>query len=224
MPKEIDITGNKYNMLTAIKRVYGYKESGVYWLCKCDCDNECIVKKYDLVHLKQMSCGCFQKQSAREKHTKHNMKDTKLYHVWCSMRQRCLNPNNHAYNHYGGKGVTICKDWLDDFMNFYNWSMQNGYMEGLSIDRIDNDGNYEPSNCRWATREVQQNNTSKAHKITYNGVTKSPAQWARIVDVSETTIKNRLFKRNMSVEDALFMKDARFTANGSKRRKKSCAV
>lgn len=222
MGKEIDITGQKFNMLTAIRRVPNYKPTGVYWLCRCDCGNECVVKKYDLIHLRQISCNCFQKKSAREKHTIHGGINTKLYPIWVSMKQRCKNPNHCAYHNYGGRGITVCEEWLgkNGFENFRQWSEKSGYREGLSIDRIDNDKGYSPDNCRWATYKEQANNRRGVHKITFNGETHSPAEWSRIVGISETTIKNRLFKDHNTVEEALTTGDRRFTANGTKRRKR----
>lgn len=203
--KEIDITGHKFGMLTAIERVSKYKPQGNYWLCKCDCGNMSVVRKYDLVHLKNKSCGCYIKKRAKELHTTHNKTNTILYPIWSSMKQRCFNSNSKAYCNYGGRGITICDEWLGEngFSNFENWAYQNGYEKGLSIDRIDNNGNYEPNNCRWSTREEQQNNRRGVHKFSYNGETHSPAEWSRITGISDTTIKNRVLKQGMSVEQAL---------------------
>ena len=211
-----DITGKKFNKLTAIRRVYDYPVKGNYWLCKCDCGNECVVKKYYLVHLIQISCGCYIKEINREKRITHNMTNTKIYRAWNSMKGRCYNKNNRAYKNYGGRGIDVCKEWLDDFMNFYNWSMENGYSDELSIDRIDNNKGYCPENCRWATIEQQQNNRRGVHKIEYNGETHSPAEWSRIIGISETTIKNRLYKQGMSVEEALMPVDRRYSGLGKR--------
>lgn len=223
MGKEIDITGKKYGMLTAIERVENYRTQGNYWLCRCDCGNTAIVRKYDLVHLKNHSCGCYQRKSAKERHTTHNKSKTNLYAVWNSMKQRCYNPNSKPYKNYGGRGIIVCDDWLgkDGFANFEKWAYENGYSENLSIERINNDGNYEPSNCSWATKSEQANNRRCVYKIEYNGETHSPAEWSRITGISEVVIKNRIFKQGMEVEKALTTKDARKTGVG--RRWKSCA-
>ncbi len=124
------------------------------------------------------SCGCYGKKILSEgTNRKHNLRDTKLYSVWASIKGRTLNPKNKLYNDYGGRGITICDEWKNDFMSFYNWALSNGYEEnkGLSIDRIDNDGNYEPNNCRWTTQNIQarnqrirKNNTSGYKGVSYN--------------------------------------------------------
>lgn len=97
------------------------------------------------------------------------MNGTRLYKIWCQMKQRCNNSNNTAYHRYGGRGIIVCDEWANDFMIFYDWSLCNGYSNDLSIDRIDNDGNYEPSNCRWATTKIQQRNTTRIHKHNKTG-------------------------------------------------------
>ena len=118
------------------------------------------------------SCGCYQKRIISETHKTHGLIETRLYRIWTNIKDRVLNPKNKQYNDYGGRGITICDEWKNDFMTFYNWATTNGYSEELSIDRIDNDGNYEPSNCRWATQTIQCRNTRirKNNKSGYKGV------------------------------------------------------
>ena len=132
----------------------------------------------------------------------HGKSHTKLYKVWKGMRQRCLNPNKKNYKNYGGRGITMCKEWLDNFEVFEKWAYESGYSDGLSIDRIDNDGNYEPSNCRWTTPFVQANNRRTCHLLTFNGETHNIREWARIIGVRETVIHQRL-KRGWSIEKTL---------------------
>jgi hypothetical protein len=119
------------------------------------------------------SCGCYNKRRTKEVNTKHGLKNTKLYNIWANIKDRILNSKHKQYNDYGGRGITICDEWLD-VQNFYDWSMSNGYEEnkGLSIDRIDNDGNYEPSNCRWTTSTIQTRNQRvyKNNSSGYKGV------------------------------------------------------
>ena len=122
-----------------------------------------------------MSCGCYNKRRLIETHTKHGLTHTRLYKIWDSMKGRTLNPKYTYYLNYGGRGITICEEWKNDFMSFYNWAMANGYSDELSIDRIDNDGNYCPENCRWATRviqgrnrKIQKNNTSGYRGVGYD--------------------------------------------------------
>lgn len=135
----------------------------------------------------------------------HGMSETKIYATWCRMKGRCYSKTNRKYYRYGARGITVCDEWLGEngFMNFYNWSMENGYSEELSIDRIDNDKGYSPDNCRWADNFQQANNTSKTHKITYNGETHSIAEWSRILGISRCVIKDRITKLHWSDDLAL---------------------
>lgn len=132
---------------------------------------------------------------------KHGLRGHPLYYTWNMMRQRCCNPNNKTYPNYGGRGISVCDEW-SSFKVFYDWSILNGWKPGLSIDRIDNDGNYCPENCRWVDRYVQANNTSTNRFITYKGKTQTEAQWAKELGMSKYTLSSRLNLRGWSVERA----------------------
>lgn len=136
---------------------------------------------------------------------KHGFGSTKnrLYRIWTNMKSRCYNPKASRYEHYGGKGVTVCPEWLNDFQAFYDWAMSHGYSDELSIDRIDVNGNYEPGNCRWEPPKGQSNNLSVNRKITFNGMTKTLAEWAAVTGINRRTISARLDVRGWSVEKAL---------------------
>lgn len=134
---------------------------------------------------------------------KHGGKGTKLYEVWYTMRRRCNCPNSKAYKYYGGKGITVCKEWDTDFSVFQKWAIENGYTEGLSIDRIDVTGNYEPSNCRWATRKEQSNNKTTTLKIEHKGETRTLSEWAEYLGIKLDTLYYRIFKLGWSIERAL---------------------
>lgn len=214
MGKFIDLTGQKFNHLTVLHQYTGKpfrKKKETLWVCKCDCgsDKEVIATSYELKSNNTQSCGCHKRLMSAlngKKSAKHNMSNTKLYNVWDGMKDRCLKPKIESYEYYGGRGITICDEWLDDkngFLNFYNWAINNGYQEGLTIDRINNDGNYEPDNCRWVTMKVQNNNKRNNHLITIDGETKNIAQWADEYNISPCTIYTRENKQCLSGTDLL---------------------
>ena len=122
----------------------------------------------------------------------HGKRNTKLYRVWCGMKRRCYQPQDKRYNRYGGRGITVCQAWREDFQLFYEWAINNGYCEGLTIDRINNDAEYSPENCRWVTRAEQNRNYSRNHYITYRGETKCLSDWAEEFGISRATVLNRL--------------------------------
>ena len=164
--KTFDLTNRRFGKLTAIRPQR--TNTGLYgWLCRCDCGKETVVRTTVLTSGHTKSCGCYAKH-LRENgvpHTTHGNKHSRLYRIWCGMKSRCCNPNVPFYKYYGGKGIAVCEEWQNDFQSFFffffGWSMANGYEDHLTIDRIDNDGNYEPSNCRWVSMAVQNRNKGR---------------------------------------------------------------
>lgn len=123
---------------------------------------------------------------------KHGKRNTRLYRIWLQMKNRCYNENTERYSDYGGRGISVCDEWKNNFQTFYDWSMSNGYDEHLTIDRIDNDGNYSPENCRWSTVQEQVRNTRSNVLLTLNGETHCVAEWSEITGIKETTIRSRI--------------------------------
>lgn len=158
MAKFIDISNQKYGRLCAIRRVDNNKHNQVCWLCRCECGNEIIVTTIDLRRGHTKSCGCLRKEIVGATHRTHGKRHTRLHSIWATMKERCDLKKRRDYKYYGGRGITVCDEWRNDFQAFYDWAMANGYLDDLTIDRIDVNGNYEPSNCRWITIQEQQKN------------------------------------------------------------------
>ena len=210
-----DFTGMRINMLTVTERVY--RNGQPLWRCVCDCGNEIFVRHTRLTH-GQKSCGCHASKMLAKRNTKHGQRHSKLYAVWRGLRSRCNNPKHPSYCDYGGRGISVCTEWDntdDGFENFYEWSITNGYFDGLSIDRIDNNGNYEPSNCRWATVKQQCNNRRSNIVLNYKGVAHTVSEWSEIIQVKSGTIYQRIYKGWNSGEILGFeYKKGRRTENG----------
>ena len=179
MSRFIDITGKKYNKLTVIS-FYDIKDKKSRWLCECDCGKQKIIYAKDLKSNNTKSCGCLRNIKKYDDKTKNFIK--RLQYIFYHMKQRCYNKSNASYKYYGNKGITICDEWLKDINNFYNWAINNGYQENLTIERINVNGNYEPNNCRWITKTEQGYNRSNSILYTINGETKCLSEWCKLYD------------------------------------------
>lgn len=159
MPKKSDLTGKRFGRLVCIHDI-GTKNGGYIWKCICDCGNITYVSVRHLSNGHTKSCGCLRKEGENKGAYLHGLHKTRLYSIWSNMKTRCTNPNAPNYKFYGGKGVSICEEWRHDFRSFYDWSVTNGYEDGLTIDRKDSEGDYCPENCRWIT---QSENATRAN-------------------------------------------------------------
>ena len=200
------LVGQRFGHLTVIRDSNKrFKSCGnIIWECKCDCGNITYVSTGNLKAEvnKTVSCGCVQAQN-RIKHN-YTVTNPRLYKIYSSMKQRCYNRNSDGYKWYGARGIKICDEWLGEkgAENFCKWALENGYTDFLEIDRIDNNKNYEPLNCRWTTRKGQMQNTRQNHWITIDGEKHIISDWAKLKGISLATIYSRL-QKGMSEYDAI---------------------
>lgn len=202
-----DLTGQKFNKLTVIKFSHFDKKKNSYWLCKCDCGNEKVVRRNHLISGGVQSCGCVileGRGTYKNGWRTHGLwsNNKRLCKIWNCMLDRCYNKNNEHYKHYGERGIKVCDEWKSNFENFIEWAKNNGYADNLTIDRIDVNGNYCPQNCRWATIKEQANNKRNNNFITYNGKTQTIAQWSRELNIKRGCLELR-YHKGWEVEDIL---------------------
>lgn len=206
MPKIKDISGQKFGRLTAIKRIGSNKYGNSIWFCQCQCGDKTEALLSSLQDGNTRSCGCLHHDKLMERNWKHGAgrkKDRpRLYSIWANMKSRCYNPEASGYEYYGGRGISICEEW-EDFRNFRKWAKANGYQDGLEIDRIDNDGDYCPENCHWVTPQEQANNKRTNYLITFQGRTKTLAEWSDITGFNYKTLYSRLKLYDWPVKKAL---------------------
>lgn len=207
-----DITGMKFGRLTAIEKVEPRRpKSGTWWRCVCDCGEEVIVQASAMRSGNTKSCGCLHTEmNKRKRGVKSEEHGERICNIRDGMIRRCYNKNEPAYKWYGARGITVCDEWLrhGGRRAFYDWSIENGYRDDLSIDRIDNNGPYAPWNCRWATTGEQSRNNRRNRIIEFNGESHVLMDWEKITGVKRETIAHRL-NIGWSVEDALRPVDRR---------------
>lgn len=197
MGKFQDLTGQKFGRLTVLRMIL--KNKRLYCQCQCECGNIKDVRSDSLKNGSIKSCGCINK--------KHGQRHTRLYKVWCSIKTRCFNKNDKSFQKYGAKGITMCKEWKEDFKSFYNWAMVNGYDKDAeymqcTIDRINNKGNYQPDNCRWVNLITQANNKTSNHLIKYQGEVKTIAEWCRELHLNYDLVQQRITRYKWTPEKA----------------------
>jgi len=192
-----DLTSLKVNRLLVIDFAGRDGNKRNYWNCKCDCGNITLVRQDNLINGVAKSCGCRQLETVGMRGWKHGVSNTRIVKILYGMICRCHNPKTPYYKYYGGRGIKVCDEWQHDSKVFYDWAINNGYKDGLSIDRINNDGNYEPNNCRWATQKEQINNkrqTQSQKYITYNDKTLNLSEWSKVLNISVGVLGSRVWQ------------------------------
>ena len=200
----VDLTGKIFGKLTVIRRDEDYVSPKGYiainWLCKCECGQFTVVRGCNLKSGATKSCGC--ERIIHPNRISHGEAHTRLHNIWKGMKRRCTNANEKSYYLYGGRGISVCEEWLS-YEAFRDWAIENGYNDSLSIDRINVNGDYEPNNCRWVDIKIQANNKRSNHILEYNNQSHTMAEWARITGISYAKIKGRINKCGWDVESAL---------------------
>ena len=203
----VDLVGKKFGRLTVLEKMpKGKGES--WWLCECECGNRKVARGSSLKNGAVRSCGCLAKEVAREHGrkmmTKHGFYGTRLYSIFHGMVCRCTNPNDPQYKNYGERGIKVCDEWRHHPEAFCQWATSNGYTDDLTIDRIDCDGDYSPTNCRWVTMREQQTNKRNNVRITYKGETKCVAEWSRELGVPNYLLYHRINAGWTNPQEILF--------------------
>lgn len=203
----MDLTGQKFGRLTVINLLSERAKNGMkIYKCLCNCGNYINVRHGNLTSGNTKSCGCFNSDCSSKRNSTHHKTHTRLYKIYYNMKTMCYNKNSTRYSDWGGRGIGVCDEWLNDFMSFYNWAINNGYNDTLTIDRIDNNKGYSPSNCRWVTNQEQSNNRRSNINITYNGKTQTMTQWAEELGINYNTLRMRHF-RGWSDKEILLGRD-----------------
>jgi hypothetical protein len=188
MGKRMDLVGRRFNRLVVQEFVGKDKNRGLKWNCLCDCGKEKVVLADNLRSGTTQSCGCLQKERASNAQTKHgnckNKRASKIYSVWQNMKDRCYNSAHKYYKHYGGRGIIVCPEWLESFENFYK--DVGDIPDGMTFDRSNNNGNYEPGNWRFATQKEQNNNTRVNKPIRYKELVHTASEWISILNLQIT--------------------------------------
>lgn len=208
----IDLIGQRFGKLTVVARAENDKYGKARWVCKCDCGGTTISCGSSLRGGLSKSCGCIRNEKIKYVNYKHGGSNTRLFHRWMDIKHRCYNPKDKYYSIYGGRGIVVCEEWLNSFESFRDWAIQNGYTDDLTIDRINTNGNYEPSNCRWVSFREQANNTRRNRIVEYHGEKDTLTNMCRKLNVSPKIIYGRMKNGRRTFEQAVddFEKTAPF--------------
>ena len=205
--KKQDLSSKKFGRLTVLSFKGRNKQYDSLWECECECGTIKTIRGGVLKNGHTQSCGCLQKERTSSAKTTHGLinNNFKLYKVWTGIKQRCGNPKSKSYDKYGGRGIAICDVWKDSFPKFHRWAIPNGYKIGLTIERSDVNGNYEPSNCSWILKSNQSKNRTSSVKISFKGKTETASKWSEITGIPSKVITQRV-RRGWSSEKTLTTK------------------
>lgn len=202
MGKFIDLTGQRFGKLTVVRFVKFNRWNAAVYLCRCDCGCEKIILGASLRSGNTKSCGCLStRKDGKNNFDRYHVlnpgdsrpRNRRLHSIWLGMRYRCNSTHSEVYKDYGGRGICVCSEW-DDFYTFQEWALANGYSDGKSIDRIDNDGNYSPENCRWVDMKIQGSNRRNSRYFTFRGETLTISEWSRRTGIEWNTLNDRIKK------------------------------
>lgn len=209
-PKK-DLSGQRFGRLTVLHQaddyVYPNGKRRTQWECKCDCGKIVIVEQSNLKRGNSKSCGCLDAELKATRSITHGDRYSRLYSIWTNMKDRCNNPRSNTFAQYGGRGISVCKEWDESYQLFKDWAVSAGYSETIdsyhcSLDRIDVNCGYSPDNCRWVSMKDQANNRRNTLYITYDGETKSLSEWADKINIKYHTLFARIYKLGWPVEKA----------------------
>lgn len=213
--------GQKSGRLTVIDPEAGTRGKARAALCQCECGRKKLVDVWQIANQVTRSCGCLVVDVASELSLRHGEEGTRLYVIWNGMKRRCHTPSAGNWHRYGGRGISVCKEWIDSYEAFRDWAISAGYADNLQIDRINNDGNYGPENCRWVTSSVNANNRGNHHRLAAFGETKTLAEWARDprCRISISALKQRARKSLLSSEEILTLNSVQARSRGNELRR-----
>lgn len=196
-----ELIGKKIGHLTIMDFIKKDSHRHVFVKCLCECGNF-VIKRLDQLN-DNSSCGCFKSKIISINSTKHGFHGSDLYNRYYGIKNRCYNKNNKYYFNYGGRGITMCDEWKNDFIKFKNWALENGFEEHLTIDRIDNNKGYFPENCRWVTKQKQDRNKRSNKNFTWRGETHCVQEWCEILGFTRDCLYTRLVRNKWDIEKAM---------------------
>lgn len=195
MPNPLNLIGNSYGRLVAVSRLKNYKYKATYYFCICSCGGHNIISTSHLRSGATKSCGCLRDESTIRRNIEnstHKLSYSPIYRLWININSRCYNKKDNNYHNYGGRGISVCREWRDNRASFFKWAIENGYIEGLQIDRIKNNKGYYPKNCRFVTNKVNSRNKRTNKYLNYNGKEKCMTEWAEIYGINIGTFGSRI--------------------------------